>query len=233
MAKTARAGPLGEADLRHELRLDPRDAALADRRRVGEGRIGALERPKPRPEVAQRRLVEAGPDLAGVPQGAVVVVAEQERAELGARAPGRGVAADDELLALLALELQPVPRAPVAVGAVGALSDHALPALAARLGEHRLARLVAVRRQAHAVRERQLRAQQALAGGQRQRADVAAVQPQDVEDVEEDADAAVAALGEAGEARLRALEGDDLAVDREALARLGGQRGRDLGIARV
>jgi hypothetical protein len=57
--------------------------------------------------------VETGADLAGVAQLAVgVVVAEQVSAEPGARSPRVGVAADDELLLVLALELEPVLGAP-------------------------------------------------------------------------------------------------------------------------
>src|SRR4051794_9983257 len=233
MAQAPRARPLGERDLGDELGLHPRDPALADRRGVGERRVVAGERAHPRAQVAQGLAVEAGADLAGVAQRAAVVVAEQQRAELGARALRSGEAADDELLALLALELQPVARAGGAVRAVGALGDHALPALAARLGEQRLAGPVAVRRQAHAVLEAQRAAQQALARAQRELADVAAVEPDDVEDVEEHRHATVAALGKPREARLRAVEGDDLAVDREPVARLRLERGHELGIAAV
>src|SRR4051812_29875262 len=196
VAQAAGARPLGEAGLRDELRLDPRDPRFFDRRAVGERRIGAPERAQAAAEVAQRLVVEAGADLARVAQPAVVVVADQERAELGARPLWRGVAADHELLALLALHLQPVARAPVAVRAVGALGDETLPALAARLGEHRLPRPTAVRREPHAAGERQLRAQQPLAVEQRQRVDVAAVEPEDVEDVQEPRDAPVPALRE-------------------------------------
>src|SRR4051795_13356008 len=136
MAQPAGAGPLGEADLRDELRGGPRDAALLDRRRVGERRVVAAQRAQPFAEIAQRLMVEAGADLARVAQRAAVVVPEEERAELRPRAarraafvegaeegppappPGparRGVAADHELLALLALHLEPVARAPVGV----------------------------------------------------------------------------------------------------------------------
>src|SRR4051812_49738229 len=233
VAQPPGAGPLGEADLGDELGLDPRHVALPDRAGVGERRVVAAQRAQAGAEVAQRLAVEAGTDLAGVAQGAVVVVAEQERAQLGPRAARRGEAADDELLALLALELEPVARAAVGVGAAGALGDEPLPALAACLRVEFLAALAAVRGQADRVLEVKRRAQEALAGEQRERPHVAPVEPEDVEDVEEDRDPVVAALGEPREARLRARERDDLAVEREALAPLFGQRTRDLGVARV
>ena len=53
-----------------------------------------------------------------------VVVAEQQGAEPGAGSPRVGVPADDELLPVLALELQPVPGpSPEPVGRVGPLGD--------------------------------------------------------------------------------------------------------------
>src|SRR3954447_24980773 len=233
VAQAPGAGPLGEADLGDELRLDPGHVALADRAGVGERRVVPAQRAQPGAEVAQGVAVEAGADLAGVAQRAVVVVAEQERAELGPRPARRGEPADDELLALLALELEPVARAAVGVGAVGALGDQPLPPLAARLRVEDLPALAAVRGQADRVLEVERRAQEALAGQQPAGAHVAAVEPEDVEDVEEHRHAAVAALREPREARLRAGERDDLAVEREALAPLPGQRARDLGVARV
>src|SRR5919199_4103704 len=139
----------------------------------------------------------------------------------------------DELRAVLALELEPVARAAVGVRAVGALGDQALPPLAARLGEQLLAGLAPVLRQADRVLEAQRAAQQPLAREERQGAHVEPVEPQDVEDVEEDRDAVLAALGEPREARLGAGERDDLAVDREALARLPRERARDLRVAAV
>src|SRR5580704_5386214 len=135
VAQATVASPLGEPDLGHELRLDPGHVPLFDRRWFGERRVGAPERPELGAEVVQRLGVEPGPDLARVLELFVPVVAEQERAELDARAPRLGEAADDELLPVLALELQPVARASRDVRAVRALGDEALPAFAARLLE--------------------------------------------------------------------------------------------------
>ena len=58
-----------------------------------------------------------------------VIVAQLQRAEPDARAPRVGVAADDELLCVLALELQPVPGPPGPVGRAGPLGDDPFPAL--------------------------------------------------------------------------------------------------------
>ena len=61
----------------------------------------------------ERLLVEAAADAAGEAQvPGLVVDAEQERADAGARALRIGPAADDELLALRALELDPGGAAP-------------------------------------------------------------------------------------------------------------------------
>ena len=90
-------------------------------------------------------MVEARADLAGVHEGAdVVVVAEQQCAEVAPRALRIRPATDDELLALLALELQPVRRATGGSRAIGALGDQPLPAGLARLREVGVAVSVAV-----------------------------------------------------------------------------------------
>src|SRR5262245_63910101 len=83
---------------------------------------------------------EAGADLAGVNERVTgIVIAEQQGAEPGAGTSRVGEAADDEFLAALALELQPVPGPAGAVGRIGALGDDPLPAAGARLAEVRLA----------------------------------------------------------------------------------------------
>ena len=66
MAQAAGAGPLGEADLADELRLDP--GRVAEARRVDERGVLAAQRLEPLGQVAQGRAVEAGPDLARVAQ---------------------------------------------------------------------------------------------------------------------------------------------------------------------
>src|SRR5215210_563785 len=110
MAQTAVGRPFHECDLCHELRLDPRrgagNALLGlERRRL------AHEWREPLGELAQRRAREARAHLAGVAEAVAVEVADEQRAEIGARPARRGEAADDELLRAGALELQPVPRA--------------------------------------------------------------------------------------------------------------------------
>ena len=83
-------------------------ARLLDERRASRGR--RVERLLQRASVP---LVEAAADAAGDSAAAVLVVdAEQERADAGARALRIGEAADHELLALRALELDPGRAAP-------------------------------------------------------------------------------------------------------------------------
>jgi hypothetical protein len=66
-----------------------------------------------------------------------IEVAEQERAEVLARVARLGEAADDELLAKLDLELEPVPgTAAGLVGGVGPLGNDPLPSGRARTLEH-------------------------------------------------------------------------------------------------
>src|SRR5262249_2829245 len=62
-------------------------------------------------EVGKRLAREAGADLAGVAQRTVLQGADENRAEVGARALGRGVAADDEFLLGANLHLAPSRRA--------------------------------------------------------------------------------------------------------------------------
>src|SRR5690606_14286304 len=87
-------------------------------------------------ELLHDGLGEAGPDLAAVHQPAAFVRAEQQGGE---RAPAlvRGlVTADDELLAVAALDLEPGAAAPAGVAGIGALCDDAFAPLAAHLLQH-------------------------------------------------------------------------------------------------
>src|SRR3954447_10388712 len=132
LTQPAGAGPLGEADLGDEPRLDPVGALRQRLDGLAEGRLVRLERVELLAQVRQRPGVEPGADLAGVAQDAVLVVADEQRAEADARALRLGEAADHDLLLEEALELEPVTRAAGAVRRIGALGDHALPALRAR-----------------------------------------------------------------------------------------------------
>ena len=153
-------------------------------------------------ELAERLVVEAGADLPGVAERAVLVVADEQGAELGARALRRREAADHELLLGVALQLQPVARAPAGVGAVGALGDHALEALPARLAVELLAVLaVPVRVEADRALEVERAPQARLALAQRERAQVLALVARQVEDVQEHGHALAVTLLEPLEAR--------------------------------
>src|SRR5580692_5741901 len=135
MAELTVSGPLAEADLGDEARIDPVHARLRESARV-ERRAVALNSGQRRVQAVQHAVAEPGADLARIGQLAVgVVVAEQERAQPLARALRIGVAADHELLRVLALELQPVTRPRALVRRGGALGDEAFPAVAAGLLE--------------------------------------------------------------------------------------------------
>src|SRR5262245_8100142 len=110
MAQAAVGRPLHERDLRHDLGLHTGPRARAPLLRP-EWRRVPDERGEPLGELAQRRAGEAGPDLARVAEAVAVEVADEQRAEVGARAARRGEAPDDELLRARALELEPVARA--------------------------------------------------------------------------------------------------------------------------
>src|SRR6185369_17967091 len=113
--------PLGEPHLAHEPRLDP-VVVTALWTRFAERRIGPDERLQLAPQLVVQRTRDAAADARDVPQRAVRVHADVQRAEMTA-ALGIGVAADHELLALLALELDPVRGALADVMANGALAD--------------------------------------------------------------------------------------------------------------
>src|SRR5215217_4475543 len=185
MAEAPVARPLGEADLAHELRSCPARTGR-DRLERLERRLRLLELAQPRAELPQRRVVEARADPARVAEHAVLVVAHEQRAELRARPLRAGEPADHELLLGVALELEPVARAAAVVGAVGALRDHSLEALFARLAVDLPAVLaVPVRVQSHRVGEPERAPQPRLALAQRKRAEVVPVVAGEVEDVQE------------------------------------------------
>src|SRR5216683_1761103 len=79
-------------------------------------------------QLPQRRLVEPGPDLSGIPKPITLVVADEQRAETGPAALRVGPARDDELLAGRALQLAPRRRPARFVLRVDPLGDEALPA---------------------------------------------------------------------------------------------------------
>src|SRR3954454_3875367 len=142
-ARAPAARPFGEGHLGHELRARPACVAR-DGADVHEGRLVLLDGAHELAEPLELAAGEAGAHLAGVAQLAVLVVADEQRAELRARAARRGEAADHELLLVRALQLQPVARATVHVAAVCALGDQALEALPAGFAVEALAVRVAV-----------------------------------------------------------------------------------------
>src|SRR5258707_4714513 len=126
-------GPLGDPNLGHQLGLRP--VGVAGRAAEVERRGRALEPLELVAEQVQRPLVEPGTDLARVAQLAPLVEADEDRAESLPRATRLGPAADHQLLTVGTLELQPVAGTLGDVWAGGALCDHALPALRARVPE--------------------------------------------------------------------------------------------------
>src|SRR5437870_2211050 len=122
MAETTVARPFGEADLRDQLGPDPVDAALERQRAIDRG-VLLLEASEAPGESLQRLLRVAGPDLAGVQQFAVLVVADHQGAESAAAPPRFGEAVNHQLLLVHALDLEPVSGAAVRAVSGGALGD--------------------------------------------------------------------------------------------------------------
>src|SRR5262249_35728515 len=181
MAQLARGGPLAEPDLADEIRLDPVHPRLWQPAARERGGLAPEARERPL-QAGQRRLGEPGADLAGAGQLALGdVVAEEEGRKPVRGARGAGEAADDELLAVQALELEPVVAASRPVRRFRPLGDQAFPAPPARLRVVGLAVAVAVRGEAQRPGEGDQVAQDPLALAQRQGPDVNAVRVADVQ----------------------------------------------------
>src|SRR6056297_3315620 len=141
MAQLARRGPFGEPDFGYEVGPDPERFPV---HLPGEGRALApalIERFTKR---AQEFLVEPRPDLSGIAQRTILVIAHQQRAEPRALTFRLGKSANHELLPVGAFELQPFAGAAMNIRCFGILGDDTFPALRASLLEIRLACLVAV-----------------------------------------------------------------------------------------
>src|SRR2546422_737958 len=125
MAEAALVRPLREAHLADEPGLDP-VMALASRGADIEGGGGAAGGWQRLPDPTEGGRVEARTHFGDVDEAGPVVETDVERTEVAARALRVGVAADDELLALLTLQLDPIRRPPADVPAPRALRDDAL-----------------------------------------------------------------------------------------------------------
>src|SRR5947207_2792251 len=241
--KAAVVRPLGEPHFAHESRRDPRVSApggrsACERRSRTPQRLQALE------DGIERRVVEAGADAPDVDEGVALVEADVEGAEACARSLRRRVAADDELLAEMALDLDPVPRPAAGIYARRALRHDALDALLAGGVVERLAVLEHVRAVLDDAARGHEQRQALLARRERQRTQIAPVERQRIEEHRGHGRGAARALDVGGtremHARLQALETrapalverDDLAIEHEAVERQRAEGGDDLRIAR-
>src|SRR5690606_14802391 len=128
-------------DLDDEFGLHPSDVARPGslRWRV-EGALGRAPGLEFHGDRRARGVAEAGADAPTVDEASCsVVMTEQEGAEVLRAAGGSSEAADDELLPMEALDLQPGPRAPLFVAAVDAFGDDALQGMAAGVQEDAVA----------------------------------------------------------------------------------------------
>src|SRR5205814_4075054 len=149
-AEVAVVRPLDELDLADELRLDPPHVALSHLGHLGhdlERRALALERLQLLQEPPDLGVREPGAAVADICQLCASLNREHERTKRS-RAPALAlrVAGDDELLAVLGLDLQPVARAlALCVLRVEPLRDDPLEPLLTRRLEQRLAVVEALR----------------------------------------------------------------------------------------
>ena len=137
MAEDSVGGELGEGDFGDQFGLQPMRAPLLAARHF-ERRFVDFERDHSLPEAFDHFGVEAGSDLAGVGELALVADPEQQRAEAAALVAFRP-ADKDELLPLDAFDLEPVAGPCSAIGSIGALRDDPLAALVADRVEQSLA----------------------------------------------------------------------------------------------
>ena len=184
---------------------------------------------------------ETAARTARVRQHAAPVLRQQQRTEALAALLRRQVADDDEVVGLRRVDLDPVGRALADVRRRGAFADDAFEPQALGFVEHRFSLALEVLRVAHGTRDRQQRAQRGFALDERQRAQVEAVEREQVERVEArrqlerrarhvGAARQAAALLQQREARQSALvEHDDLGIEDELLERQRGDDLRDLG----
>src|SRR5271166_645826 len=238
LTQPAVTGPLGKADLGHQLGPCPMRAAR-DRSRVDEWRLRCLELAQARAKLSERLGAEARTHLPGIGESRPLVVAHEERAEVGPAAARIGVAADDELLLPGALELQPVPRAARRVARVNALGDQALPARSAGVEETPLGIAMPGLAQLQAISRAHRSRQPGTALAERPRAEILALDLENVEGVVHDGkplhqlarrlDHAQALL-QPPEGRLAVLEGHHLTVEQKPRRTQGRHRGAHLGV---
>ncbi len=194
MPHHALARHLGVGHFAHQLRFEPvRPAHIRGRRRLGQRRAFGFQRPHLGVQAFQRRLIEAGADLAGVLQLAVIVMqTQQQRPETAARALGFGITDDDEFLPILALDLHPAVAAAGHVAAPRTLADQPFETHLAGALENALGLLAEVggKPQQLAVATLEQPGQQRSALFERHLAQVVAFQIGRIEQVVEDAAAA-------------------------------------------
>ena len=229
MSQPAVTGPFGIIDLRHELGLEPHRVLALGGGHLDERRGCALERLELFGEAGEIAGVEPGADFAGIDQLPVLERTEQQRGERLAPDLGAAVAADHELLALGAFDLEPVSAAARDVRPIGPFRHDAFEPCGAGLVEERLSRPFDVIGIDQKIRDALLCHQFGELGAallERLFAPVFAVERQQIE--HEIADRAVRAVDmllqrfEVGDARRQHERG--LAVDQRAFRREGKQR---------
>src|SRR2546425_843701 len=166
------ARPLREAHLAHQHR--PHPVVLGPARRAAARERAALggERAEPRGELVQALLVEARAGAARIDERVAVVDAQVDGAQPRARPLRVRVAADHELLALDALDLAPLGAAAAQVARVGPLRHHSLQARLAGGVQERRAIALDVVGVAHRSGRRQELAEERLAVGEREAAEI-------------------------------------------------------------
>ena len=173
-------GPLAEADLADQLRLDPdRVAGVRARQLAGERRRGPAQRREPSRQVVQHGVAEAGADVPDVVQAVWSGHPHQQRPDpAGAPALARPPSADHDLLRAHVLDLDPGPRPSTRfVARVPPLRDDAFQVPLAARRERRCAVAGEHRRHGDDARAVQLQPLEQLASGGVRQVDQVAARP--------------------------------------------------------
>src|SRR3984957_17447766 len=173
-------GPFDERTLYDNLRPNPMRADTRQADCFGEGAFGDFDLVEPRTQPDQLLRVEACANLAREDELLTFEVAEQQRAESTAFALRISEAADYQLLRRLAFHLEPIRRPAVFIGRIATLGDHAFPPFATSPVPWLLAGNL---RDGVERRPQPEIAQHGAALHERQRHQVASIQPEDVEHV--------------------------------------------------
>ena len=222
MADMALAGELGEIDLRHQRGVQVMRAATYVGRHGFERAVLARQGCEALREIVEGLAVEAGAHAAAIDELSSLMHADEDGREWAAGLVRGGIAADDEFLPAAAFRFQPRFGPASGIRRVGALRDDTLQALAAQFGEYirPMAQDMRAVVKGRSVRARHQGFQSGLALCQRLAGQVLSILLEKVETEARQRPAIGQRFLQGREVRSsRAIESNDLPVDKEAFRR--------------